>query len=1306
MKRIKHFFFFIYLTLIFYSAFSQDEKISASNLVSIQKNLQSLPVIVRENKGQWDDRVLYRGASPKGAAISFLKNGLSFAFTREKKMKEDPLKAQYIALSNQQCLVWNLIFEDINPDVNIVSSGNAESHTNYFIGDKTIINAPDHEKLTYKNIYNNIDLNYYSEGQNVKYDYVIHRGASASSVKMKCEGISLLKINIKGELEIETAWGVIAESKPYSYQLSDGEKKEIDVRFFLYNDSTYGFKVYGEYDPDKDLVIDPILLAWSTYVDGTLNTTNGYQYDITVDTAGNVYATGQNNDSYPVTAGVYDNTYNGDGGNALAICSMGDVFVYKMNPTGTTLLWATYVGGSGDEQGRGIKVNATGDVFVCGMTNSTNFPVSATAYKKIFSLGSQQTDGFVFKLTNNASILSYSTYLGGDNGDEFLYDLSLGANGEAIITGTSSASNYPTTLGVYQTINSGGDAVVTRMNSTGSGLIYSTFVGNGGLTGLAMDLDAAENVYVIGTTYSTLFPTSVGAFQPAMGGGSIDGLVFKLSSNATSLIYGSYIGGSGNEFIAAGIGASYFSYGFGISVNSSGEAFVTGATGSTNFPITAGAYSTSLKGGSNYDVFVSRINAAGTALIYSTYFGSNSVDVGFDIKVNSKNEAFVVGTTNGGSGTFPLTVCTYDSIYGVSGFGGGGSDIFVAKFNPTGTKLMFSSFYGGSDWDYSDPSIELITAGCSNEAMVGFTTHSYDLPKTTGAYKKNITNTLYANDHPALFKLKPKSNPPTFIYTTPACNTPVTFTANIKCGLWDSLTYHWDFGDGGVDSGQVATHTFLSGGSFNVKLNIECPNDSVTKTVVVPSSFTFTTTATPVNCITTNSGSASVTVAGGTGVYSYTWSNGATTQTTTGLVTGNYSVTVSDGGSCQSTTVINIAQPPVLSNPPPTITDVKCNGNSDGLVYVSPSGGTSPYSYVWSNGSTAQTAVNLIAGIYTVTVNDAGSCVSSTTVVVSEPIQITLTTSSTDATCGQADGSADVSAIGGTGAYIYLWSNGATTLSINNITPTIYSVTVTDANACTKTISVLVNNNTAFTASAGPDKSICKGDTVQLNAVGGGTYLWSSATSLSNASINDPNAFPVITTSYIVTVTLGTCSGQDTVKVTVNTPPIANAGLDQTIFTGQSVTLNASGGISYLWVPPTGLSTTVSANPIAAPTATTTYTVFVSDANGCISTDIVTLFIDDSSCNGDAIFIPKAFSPNNDGENDVLYIRGFCIKELFFSVFDRWGEKVFETTDVTHGWDGTFRNQKMNTGVYVYDIIVTLYNDVIAKKKGSVTLLR
>jgi hypothetical protein len=351
--------------------------------------------------------------------------------------------------------------------------------------------------------------------------------------------------------------------------------------------------------------------------------------------------------------------------------------VTKLSATGQ-IIYSSYLGGSGADQANGIAVDLSGDAYVAGYTQSSNFPTTSGAYQSTFT-GTQ--DAFVAKLNATGDDLVYSTYLGTNNATANA--IAVDNAGSAYVTGQTAATGFPTTTGAFQTTSGGGnDAFVTKLNAAGSALSYSSFLGGAGSDqGNGIAVDGSGDAYVTGSTASTNFPTTSGALQTTSGGGT-DAFISKVNAAGSSLVYSTYLGGSGTDA------------GNAIALDASGEAFVTGSTQSSNFPTTTGAYQTSLAMVTQ-SVFVTKLNAAGSAKVYSTYlhgFTMTEADQGSGIAVNTAGNAYVTGNTN--SISFPVTLSAFQTING-----GGSDDAFVTRMSTDGTGLSYSSFLGGSGDD-------------------------------------------------------------------------------------------------------------------------------------------------------------------------------------------------------------------------------------------------------------------------------------------------------------------------------------------------------------------------------------------------------------------------------------------------------------------------------------------------------------------------------------------------------------------------------------------------------------------------------
>jgi len=378
------------------------------------------------------------------------------------------------------------------------------------------------------------------------------------------------------------------------------------------------------------------------------------------------------------------------------------------------LVYSTFLGGTGNDEGFSITVDSNGNAYVTGDTYSTDFPATAGAFNP-FNSGEGYTDAFVTKLNAAGSGLVYSTYLGGAFYD-FSRGIAVDSSGNAYVTGYTYSSDFPATAGAYDPgFGSGGpyggsDVFVTKLNATGSGLVYSTFLGgSGGNFGNDITVDGSRNAYVAGYTTSADFPTTIGVYNRTYGGNQ-DAFVTKLNAAGSGLVYSTYLGGTSNDF------------GNGIAVDSSGNAYVIGDTYSTDLPTTIGAYTPTFRG--NQDAFVMKLNATGSGLVYSTYLGGTGLDYGRDIAVDSSGNAYVTGMTY--SSDLPTTAGAFDTTY----HGNGYDDAFVMKLNAAGSGLVYSTYLGGAG---SDNGYGIVVDSSGNAYVTGLT-YSSDFPTTAGAF--------------------------------------------------------------------------------------------------------------------------------------------------------------------------------------------------------------------------------------------------------------------------------------------------------------------------------------------------------------------------------------------------------------------------------------------------------------------------------------------------------------------------------------------------------------------------------------------
>jgi gliding motility-associated-like protein len=554
-------------------------------------------------------------------------------------------------------------------------------------------------------------------------------------------------------------------------------------------------------------------------------------------------------------------------------------------------------------------------------------------------------------------------------------------------------------------------------------------------------------------------------------------------------------------------------------------------------------------------------------------------------------------------------------------------------------------------------------------------------------------------------------NPLTLTVTGSAQCSPNSGTATVVVtGGTGPYTYVWNPG------GQTtSTVTGLPSGTYTVTVyDNSCIQNVQTDTVVITTTGNLLVTSqqTNVQCFNSTNGSATVTPQGGQAPYTYVWNpSGQTNATATGLSPGTYSCTVTDATGCSTTQVITITAPPAItaamSSQPTT-----CGSNS-GTATVTASGGTGPYTYSWApSGGTGATATGLPSGTFTVTITDANGCTfTSTTTVGSSSNMVPSVASQTGVSCpNSADGTATVSVIGGTAPYTYLWApTGGTNATATGLSATTYTVTITDANGCTGTQIVTITGPTPVTAAAATTPATCGNSdgSATVTASGGTgpyTYLWSPSGGTGATTVG----IPAGTYTVVITDANG-CTSTAIANVINGNGPTATVNPSFVNLTGgNSTTLTATGGGSYSWFPTSGLSCTDCPNPVASPTTTTAYCVTVTDAGGCQDSACMIVYVEIPCPTNDDFSVPNAFSPNRDGHNDKFSVAGWspCMKQYLITIYDRWGEKVFETTDAYDSWDGTYKDKPLDAGVFVYYIQATLLNDTKIVKKGNISLVR
>jgi hypothetical protein len=652
-------------------------------------SLNSMPLSFTQNKGQWSDSILYR-ANAGGATMWFTSNGAYYQFARRIPSADSPAIDRMrqhgpgFEYDNIETMMIKASFVGCNPNPQLTGDNLLDYKCNYFLGNdhsKWRTDVPNYSSVTYKEVYSGIDLKYYGDGRKVEYDFIVAPNADYSQIKINYEGAKSLAVNDNGDLVIETGWGTVTEKAPLVYQVDGEDRIQLKGTYSVEENGSFGFALGPEYNRLLPLVIDPVL-SYSTYLGGSSwEICKG----IAVDGSGSAYVTGSTYSSDFPTVTPFHGTLKGST----------DVFVTKLSSGGNALVYSTYLGGSSsDDYGSGIAVDSTGSAYVTGWTDSPDFP-TAVPFDGSFN---GAIDAFVARLSPAGNSLVYSSYLGG-SGQDYGAAIAIDGVGGAYVTGKTDSPDMPTVNPFSSSLTGYEDAFVTKVSPGGNSLAYSTYLGGSDNEfGYGIAADRVGSAYLTGWTSSSDFPT-VTPFSGSTGGYG-DAFVTKLSPAGNSLEYSTYLGGSGRD------------EGDGIVVDATGSAYVTGNTGSPDFP-TANPYSGTF--GGYGDTFVTKLSPGGNTLAYSTYLGNS---FGRGIAVDGEGSAYVTGQTF--SPDFP-TVAPFD------GSLKGGSDAFVTKLSPAGNTLSYSSYLGG----IGDEGGDGIAVDGTGNAYVTGSTSSSDFPTAT-----------------------------------------------------------------------------------------------------------------------------------------------------------------------------------------------------------------------------------------------------------------------------------------------------------------------------------------------------------------------------------------------------------------------------------------------------------------------------------------------------------------------------------------------------------------------------------------------
>ena len=735
-------------------------KAAAQTSDSPAERYATLPLSFESNQGQSDGQV------------RFLSRGSGYSFF----LTHDGALLTFAHDAHSDAAVFRMRLAGANPEAQIHGVDELPGKTNYFFGNdaqRWRTSVPTYSKVAYEDIYPGINLVYYGNQRQLEYDFVLAPGADPKLIQLAVSGAEQISVDGQGNLVLHGVSGEVQLLAPNVYQQIQGRKHQVAGQWVLTANNTAGFHI-GDYDRAKPLVIDPVL-QYSSFLGGSQKNA---LTKVAVDAAGNAYVAGYTAlGDFPAAPTPQATTF----GNGTP--SRG-AFVAKIDATGSTLLYSTYLSGSVGEEATGLAIDATGNVYVAGTTHSPDFPTHNALQTSCATHTQAGTcsSAFLTKISPSGDMLLFSTYLGGSGG-ELARGLAIDATGSAYMVGVTSSPDFPATSGAAQAKCAGScqqNAFVAKFSPTGDKLTYATYLGGSGVDdSAAIAVDGSGGAYVTGHTTSPDFP-AVSAYQKSCAPDSLSSsgacvataFLTKLKADGSALVYSTYLGGM--------LGSQATD----IAVDAQGSAYLTGSTLSSDFPVVK-AYQKScakdaVSGLCSLDAFVTKFAPSGKTLVYSTYLGGSGRDEATGIALDATGNAHIVGRTE--SANFPSVAAAQKQLSGQS-------DAFVARLNAAGSALSFSTYHGGSALESGNG----IALDLQGSVYVTGETSSPDFP-TLHPFQSSCAGTC-ANAFVSKMALPP---PGVTASTTTLTNTPSTSTFGQTVTLGATVT-----GGSGTPTGTV-----------------------------------------------------------------------------------------------------------------------------------------------------------------------------------------------------------------------------------------------------------------------------------------------------------------------------------------------------------------------------------------------------------------------------------------------------------------------------------------------------------------------
>lgn len=1185
-------------------------------LLSLLEGMAQPAIPFIENKGQWDDRVLYRGEVSNGY-VYLRAGGLTILRHDPNDLNELAARKHGIDARGRSIMpqspftirshAWHVDFVGANQKAFVQAEKTLAGVSNYFIGNdpsKWAGGCRSFQSIQIKDVYPNIDLRYYTDRGVLKYDLIVFPGGDPEQIELKYEGVDGLSLKDR-ELAIQTSLGELREGAPYTYQSNESGRQFVRSSYQV-KGNRVRFQVRS-YDRTKPLVIDPSIVFCSF----TGSSNDNWGFTATYGPDGSFFGGGvvfETGGTFPTSPGAFQTTYTSS---PFEMCIM------KLTPNGSNRVYATYIGGSGEDQPHSLVVDPQGNLFLAGRTNSANYPVVNNG-----SLAGSGFDIVVTKLNAAGSALLGSRRIGGS-----------------------------------------GDDGVNISTVRGSSVSLQRNYGDDGRSEII--LDAAGNAYVASTTQSNNFPVTAGCFQSSFGGSTQDGVVMKWSSNLSTLQFASYLGGNGND-------AAYV-----LSLNPlNNNIYVAGGTESTNLlPGTqTGTVGTSLSG--TIDGFVAIINNAGSSVIKSSYIGTVGIDQVFGVQFDTRGFPYLMGQT---TGNWPIQNALFNNPTGKQ---------FIVKLQPDLSAYVYSTAFGSGAATPNISPIAFLVDRCENVYISGWggffvNTNGYNsagtngLPVTANAFKTTT-------DGRDLYFIVIKRNADSLLFAS-------FFGENNRAGE-------------GCDHVDGGTSRFDKNGVIYQAICGNC------KALSLPPLPTYPTTI---------------------GAWSTT--NNATGGGQCNLTMLKIDMDLAGIRSSVQSSINGV--PRDTAGCVPLTVDFR-DTVANGVFYEWSFGDGSPQEVT---NTPTNAHIYQAAGLYNVMLVavDSSSC------NIRDTARLQIRVSDLKATlgfqpnklppCGQFNYRFDNTSIPPAprpfGGQTFIWDFGDGSprvrtgpAAVNHTFPApgTYNVKLilADTVYCNAPdsliipVSVAVNVRASFTTpleGCRPYQAVFTN-----NSVSGQTYQWSfgdggtSALQSPTHLYNNPGVYNVV----LVVTNANTCNITDTARFTLRVLDAPTASYTfspaqpqpntPTTFSNNS----SADAVRFRWDFGDGDSLlTTSRAPIshqyrASGQFQACLTAF--NSLGCPRQVCQTV----EARVVPAIDVPNAFTPSKGDANSVLFVRGYGIAQLKFTIWNRWGQKVFETNDQNIGWDGTFKGVGQPMDVYVYTLNATFFDGVQVNKKGDITLIR